>query len=231
MRVALTQSGGALIGLDDALRERGFNVVRHPLIQTKTLSTEEVRLAARRLLECPWLLFTSLKAVNAWQDLGLSWTKHQGAVGETTAQALCDKGANVSLVAAPPTSEGLADSFLNHKDAAAPVGLPRGNQALKIVETLLSAHNFATKPLTVYQTDALPWTLHDIDIVLLSSPSAVKALPRNVGQMSRLIALGPSTAQAITKRGWTCLQAEAPTLESLLELFEKEVKHAHQRKG
>ena len=66
MRVALTQSEGRLGGLERALQERGFDVLRVPLIQTEPLLTPAVREAARALIGLPWLLFTSPAGVEAW---------------------------------------------------------------------------------------------------------------------------------------------------------------------
>ena len=81
-RVALTQSEGGLMGLEEGLLERGFDVIRAPLIETKPILSEEVKQRASALLSCPWLLFTSPSAVEVWAALDLSFKRNFiGTVG------------------------------------------------------------------------------------------------------------------------------------------------------
>ena len=221
VRVALTQSEGKLVGLEEGLLERGYEVVRQPLIETTPLLSEDVKGRARKLLECPWLLFTSPSAVEAWNALGLPFTQNLiGAVGQKTAAAIEARGGSVHLVGEPQTSAGLADAFLQSAKAAGPVGLPRGNRALPTLQDTLETNGFETYPLVIYQTVEQLWNANDVDVVVLSSPSAVEALPNEVGKHAKLIALGPSTGAEINAYGWRYEQAKRPDSEAVLDLLE-----------
>ena len=220
LRVALTQSEGKLVGLEEGLLKHGFDVIRVPLIETRPLLRDEVKERASALLTCPWLLFTSQSAVEAWAALDLSFKRNLiGTVGEKTAVSIEDLGGRVRIIAKPQTSADLADAFLQHPDAAAPVGLPRGNRALPTLQDALETSGFETCPAVIYQTVEQPWTSGDVDVVVLSSPSAVQALPKRVGERAKLIALGPSTGAEIVAFGWSCQEANNPDINSILELL------------
>ena len=221
MKIALTQSEGRLAGLAAALTECGHEVVRQPLIRTEPLRDDEVKGRAAQLLGCAWLLFSSPNAVEAWRALSLPLREIRpniGVVGEKTAEVVRTFGGNVSLIGEPQNAEGLADAFLK-QEVKGTVGLPRGERSLKTLQARLEAHNIQTFPVTIYKTVACSWTSEAVDAVVLASPSAAGALPEEVGGRVKLISLGPSTSAAIAKRGWRCVQAEAPSAEAVLKLF------------
>ena len=221
LKVALTQSPGKLAGLEAGLLERGFEVVRSPLIKTEPLLTEAVRKRAEDLLACPWLLFTSPSGVEAWGALELGFGRARlGAVGAKTAAALESLGGTVSLVGEPQTSLGLAEAFLQSACARAPVGLPRGDRALPTLQDALEKNGLETRPLVVYRTVTNAFSADDVDVVVLSSPSAVEALPRGVGARAVLVALGPSTGAAIEEYGWSYVQAERPDADAVIDALE-----------
>lgn len=56
-------------------------------------------------------------------------------------------------------------------------------------------------------------------MIVLASPSAVAQVPSDVGDSVRLVAVGPTTAAAIERRGWRCLQAPSPTVAGLMEVI------------
>ncbi len=227
MKVALTQSEGRLAGLAEALTERGHEVIRQPLIRTEPILSEEVRGQAEELLGCSWLLFTSPNAVEAWHALGLSLrgiNPRIGVVGEKTARAIGKLGGDVSLVGEPQHAEGLADLFLKQQEVKGTVGLPQGNRSLKILQERLGAGGVKTSPVTIYQTLTCDWQAGEVDAVVLASPSAVQALPEEVGKHAKLTSIGPSTSQAVALRGWRCIQAETPSTKAILKMFEREEK-------
>lgn len=226
MKVALTQSVGRLVGLEQALKARGYEVVRSPLIRTEPLLSAAVRERAAALLACPWLLFTSPAAVEAWQALALPLhgvMPRLGAVGAKTAQVIEGCGSELTLIGKPATAEGLAEVFLESPLAASPVGLPRGDRALPTLPVLLEKMGFVVRPVVIYRTRLLPWAASEVQAVILASPSAVEALPEEVGVSAALIAIGPSTGAAIRELGWRCVQAARPDTESVLAALERSV--------
>jgi uroporphyrinogen-III synthase len=220
MRVVLTQSEGRLKGLEQSLQQRGYEVIRSPLIKTRPLVTPQLRAAARELLACPWLLFTSPAGVNAWSQLGAGFSANVGAVGYKTADALQQAGTNVTLTGEPQTAQGLAEKFLACDKARAPIGLPRSDRALPTLQNILEANGFETRPLTIYQTILCDFAVTDADVVILSSPSAAEALPAAVAARARLIALGPSTGNTLAEFGFAYTQASRPDAEAVIDALQ-----------
>lgn len=233
MRVVLTQSEGRLEALERELAARGFEVLRCPLIGITPLDTPEVRAQAAALLELPWLLFASRSAVEAWQRLELPLGGPRlGAVGHRTARALDRAGGYVYLTGQPATAAGLAQAFLRHPQACGPVGLPRGERGLSTLQDTLERHGFAARPLVLYRTALRPWTLAgEVDAVVLASPSAVEALPEEVGWRATLVALGPTTGAAIAGRGWTYRQAARPDAGALVAALTRWADEARENEG
>lgn len=224
-RVALTQSTGRLEGLSTSLEQRGYDVIRNPLIETRPCTDDATVAAAWELLELPWVLFTSRAAVEAWRSFGIPFHGPRfGAVGEKTGKALARAGAEVRLIARPATAEGLADAFVSRRDAAGPVGLPQGNQARPTLRAALQRAGFAVRAVTVYETAPCPWTVEgDVDAVVLASPSAVQSLPDPVAAAARLITLGPTTSRAVRDRGHHPYEATTPSVEAILDTLTREV--------
>lgn len=215
MRVALTMQAGRLEPLAEALAAHGLEPVAAPLIETRPRS--EARAEAAALLALPWLLVTSRSTVEAWAALGLAWDGPRvGAVGDATAAALRAARADVALVAETPTGAGLAAAFLARPDARGPVGLPQGSRARPELRDALEAAGVATRPVTVYDTTARAWDGGEVGAVVLASPSAVAALPERIARAARLVALGPTTAEAARARGWSCAAAPTPDADGVL---------------
>lgn len=221
-RVALTQSPGRLDGLQELLEERGFEVLSQPLVKIETRGDSRTRSAVANLMALPWLLITSRSTVEALLALGgFEGDPLIGAVGPATASALEEAGATVTLVANPHNARGLAHAFLAHPQARGPVGLPRGNRALDVLEQELGEAGFATRPLVVYDTVLCEWQGGEVDALVLASPSAVEALPAEVAGRARLVTLGQTTSAAARSRGWQCDEAEAPTPQATLAALER----------
>ncbi len=223
MKIALTQSRGRLTGLEQALRSRGYEVVRSPLLRTEPLLNAQVKDRASNLLRCSWLLFTSPAAVEAWHSLGLSMNVQPciGVVGKATARRVRGFGGRVRLVAEPATAEGLAEVFLQDPGAASPVGLLRGDRALPTLQLLLEKSGFEVQPVVVYRTVLMPWTVADVEVVVVASPSAVEALPDSIASKVRLIAIGPTTATTVREMGWSCIQAASPEVAAVVSALEQ----------
>lgn len=221
MRIALTHASGRLERLEPALRALGHEVVRVPLVATRTLHDPETRRAARALLGLAWRCYPSRSAVEAWAELGLPFDDgaRLAAVGPGTAAALAAHGARDVLT--PPrrasTATGLARALLDVGAAGAAVGLVQGRRARSELADRLRAGGAAPVVAVVYDVASARWTVVDaVDRVLLASPSAVAGLPEPVAHAAELVALGPTTAAAVRARGWRCREAAEPTVEAAL---------------
>jgi uroporphyrinogen-III synthase len=232
LRVALTQSRGRLETLQEMLEGRGYEVIRQPLIETQPLLDEQTKLKTQKLLECAWILFTSKTAAETWQKLGLHFTHHPmiGAVGKKTAEALKEIGADVSIIADQQNAENFAEMFLSHPKAASPIGLPQGDKALPTLQTKLEQYGFEIHTVVIYKTILCSQSFQNVDVIVLSSPSAVEAL-EGKGE-AQLVAIGETTLKAVEARGWQAVRATSPDPETILQVIEtvnisteKEVKH------
>ncbi len=226
--VVLTQSRGRLEVVQGMLEQRGYEVVRQPLIETQPLLDETTKLEAQKLLECKWLLFTSRTAAETWQKLNLRFTSTPnyqfptplvGAVGKKTAEALQAIGAEVSIIADAQNAENFADMFLSHPKAASPVGLPQGDKALDTVQKRLEQAGFEVCPVVVYKTILQPYHFQNIDVIVFSSPSALEAVEEIGG--AKLVAIGATTRKAVEARGWQAVQSSSPNAESIVEAIEQ----------
>lgn len=220
MRVAVTASAGRLAGLETRLAAAGHDAVRAPLVRTAPIAD---RAAATALLGLGWRLYPSRSAVEAWTALGLGFDDGAriGAVGPGTAGALRHAGADVTVVASRATGENLAHDVLRHPDgprAGDTVGVVQGNRARDALAAGLRQAGVRVRSATVYASQGLGWSLEGgVDAVVLASPSAVAALPPEIGARALLLAIGPTTAAAAVRRGWAVVQAAEPTVDGVVD--------------
>ncbi len=227
MRVVLTYSLGRLVGLAEALYDEGFDVEHTPLIETISLQDEETKRQAQTLADCPWLLFTSQKAVESWHTLMQGTQKihnegqKYGVVGQQTALALRQRDCKIDLIAQPQNAQGLINCFTSHPEACGPVGLPQGNLALNDLETGLEGMGFETQTLTIYETRSKEWQAKLANIIVVASPSALVAIPDEVAIKAQFISLGKTTQDAVTLKGWNGLKATEPTIDAVLDVLDQ----------
>jgi len=224
VRVAVTASVGRLAELEGRLAAAGFDAVRAPLVRTAPIADPG---AAEALLGLSWRLYPSRSAVEAWSGLGLGFDDgaRVGAVGPGTAAELERAGARVEVVAARATGEGLARDVLRHPrgprqgDA---IGIVQGDRARAALANAFRAAGVEVRTATVYASQGVGWSLRGpVDVVVLASPSAVSALPPEVGEGALLVAIGPTTAAAAHRRGWAVDQAAAPTVDGVLDALDR----------
>lgn len=236
----LTQSYGRLEGLQTLLEQRGYEVIREPLIETQPLLDDKTKLEAKKLLQCAWILFTSRTSVEVWQQLDIPFgfskgpskglpirytqgkqplvTPRVAAIGKKTAEDLKNISANIELVADMQNAENFAEMFLNHPEARSPVGLPQGDRALDILQKKLKQCSFEVWPVVIYKTVLRPQRFRDVDVIVLASPSAVEALT-DIGK-AQLVAIGETTLKAVEVKGWKAIKSESPETEAILRAIE-----------
>ncbi len=218
MKVGLTQSAGRLAELEPLLLQRGYQVLRQPLIETRTLRG----VSLEPLEACPWWLFTSLAAVQGVLQLGASLENRKlGAVGEATAKALQQGGGEVLLVCAEASVSSLLGSFMALGEVG-PVGLPQGNRALPTLAEGLQKAGYEIRPLVVYQTQAIPWpeAIAFPEITLVASPSALEGLSQGFAHRTLFVAIGSTTAQSLQERGWNFVVPKEMSVQGLLVAIE-----------
>ena len=212
MRVALCHSKGRFEGLREELERAGHEIVLNPLVKTTSIQSKAVRQASKELLECQWLFFSSRSAVEAWAELGLPFKQQIATVGQKTADAVIKNGGKVRLVGKPASAEGLVKQFLISHRKAKSVALPQGEKALDIIPKALENFDIPCKPLVIYRNELLTWHSGEVDLIVLTSPSAVEALPISVAIPATLLAIGPTTGDAIEAKGLSFYLSKSPDI-------------------
>jgi uroporphyrinogen-III synthase len=225
MNVILTHSSSRFENLQSLLEQRGFSVVHHPLVRTQTIPD----LNLESILQCSWWLFTSVAAVEALEKFGVLRHRKVAAVGAATANALQGCGANVGFVATLTNAASFAKGFLE-LEPQAPVALLEGDQALPTLRQAFAEVKLEFRALTVYRTLLNSWDhlglsgqvggLNKPNAVVLMSPTAVSVIPDAVAQVAELVALGHTTAASIQARGWSCVVAQKPEMDAVIEVLE-----------
>jgi uroporphyrinogen-III synthase len=214
LKILLTHQQGRLEGLATELLALGHVVEHLPLIQTKPLFNPNLKL----LLNSDWWIFTSVSAVEAANTLkvfDLPIPKI-AALGDATTRALTNLGLSVALTASKATAAGLAHSLLEFSGVMTWL---RGADALPDLRQVLQVKQPPVRELIIYETLQLPFPTIQADALVLCSPSAVQIIPDKLGSQVHCVALGNSTAAAITQRGWHAFVAQEPTVAGIIQIF------------
>lgn len=168
-----------------------------------------------------WLLATSANALKFWgqivgadnlrKTIATRNTLRFAAVGEATADALRQFGAEEVLVPEEATGKSLADQLI----ATHPAGhalIPGGNLAMRTLPATLISAGWQVSTAIVYTTSHIgkePKSAQlvrdkEVSAVLFRSPSAVRALTHFVPSPKvPLVCAGVTTAQALQEQGLT----------------------------
>ena len=193
MRVLVTRE--ELVARVESL---GHDAVFCELIRVEPLGDEPVDASAY-----DWLVVTSRNGAYELGRRGVT-ANRIAAIGPATAEAVRAHGLSVDLVAATHTQEGLRDE------------LPAGTMLLAAAEgarqDVLDA-DF----LPLYRTIALRPDLPDVDVALLMSGSAARALAAT-GSRPPVVAIGPQTAAEAETAGLAVVAVAAShDLDGLVE--------------
>ena len=220
-RIALTGAAGRNRGLAAAIAAEGGIPLVHPLIGYEPVpASSEIDIALGRLARYDWVVFTSATAAECFAQLHRRETGAAlpplAAVGPATARAARETLAAPALVSTAQTGQGLAAELLA-AGAAGRVLLPAADIASPGLAQELRAAGVAVDQVTVYRTVPGPGAaeLADaiaagaVDVILLASPSAARALAgalarRMTGGVDRVtpvVCIGPSTGDEAARLG------------------------------
>ncbi|MGA7539936.1 MAG: uroporphyrinogen-III synthase [Steroidobacteraceae bacterium] len=222
--------------LSSELRSLGLSVLVWAAVRVLPTDTTRLEEALGRANSFDWIVFTSRHGVAAvtarlsGPPLGL----RTAAVGRATAKVLEQHGWPVDLLATEPGAAGLVERFAASGLArGARVLYPASSRALPILATGLTQLGAQVTTVEAYRTvagaaldieDCRSWIAREaVGAVTFASPSAVTELERALGRpdFARLldtapaVAIGPTTARALTERGYTSTLAESATLRGL----------------
>jgi uroporphyrinogen-III synthase len=218
------------------LRNLGLQVLLWPAVTVTTAETGPLEEALARLQSFDWIVFASRHAVAAVTDrIHAAPTEVRiAAVGQATAQVLRQRGWKVDLLPSEPNAAGLVAAFAAEGSAhRATVLYPASSRALPTIAAGLAQLGAKVHQVEAYRTESSPSLNLDecrarivggaIGAVTFASPSAVEELERALGKpdFDRLlstaaaVAIGPTTARALTERGRASVLAESATLRGL----------------
>lgn len=240
IRVMVTRPSEDVAELQANLRRLGAEVMCLPTISIRPLtSSAEVATVLDRLNDFDWIGFTSRNAVRTVFDWLSTRGRHMApsvrvaALGAATSEELRTRGVTPDCIPTESSSSALTAALIATGVSGCAVLLPVGNLAGEATHHALRAAGAHVTTLRVYETvpvqAADPEVQNallrgDIDVVALASPSAFRSLIDLSGgamreglRRTRLVAIGPTTAQAIRDDGYTSSAvAQTQTMEGLV---------------
>lgn len=220
-RVALTGAGERDRELAMAIAAEGGVALLRPVIAYEPVpASPELDAVLGRLARYDWVVFTSATAVEYFavhHHARAARLPRLAAVGPATARAARAALGAPALVSVAQTGQGLAVELLA-AGAAGHVLLPAADIASPRLAEELRDAGVAVDALTVYRTIAAPGAaeLADhiaagaVDVVLLASPSAARALaeaiartiPDRPARVPPVACIGPTTAAEAARVGF-----------------------------
>lgn len=209
-RVAVTRAEGQADELAQRLEEIGCEPVVWPLIAIEPLGDEPIDPSGY-----DWVVVTS---PNGAAELARRLTAppaRLAAIGPGTAAALRARGHEPHLVPRESSQEALL----------AELPRPAGRVLVAAAEGArrLLADELRADFLPLYRTVELaPAETPELDLVLLASPSAARALARTPAREVPVVAIGPQTAGAARELGLAlAAEAESHDLDGLVASLER----------
>ncbi len=212
-RVAVTRAAGQVDALCDRLVELGCEPVVWPLIAIEPLGDEPIDPSGY-----DWVVVTSPNGAAELARRLAQRPRRLAAIGPGSAAALRAGGLEPDLVSAVSTQEGLL----------AELPPPVGHVLLAAAEGArqLLVDELGADFLPLYRTLELdPGEVPDLDLALLASPSAARALARTGARATPVIVIGPQTAAAAREVALHVVaEAETHDLEGLVGAVERVVR-------
>lgn len=222
--------------LSQELKSLGLPVLVWAAVRVLPADTARLDEALSRVASFDWIVFTSrhgVAAVTARVSAPPTGVR-TAAVGRATASVLRQHGWPVDLLPGEPSAAGLVAAFAASGSArGARILYPASSRALPTLATGLTQLGAEVTTVEAYRTasgtaldvdDCRAWIARqEVGAVTFASPSAVVELESALGKddFARLlgtapaVAIGPTTARALTERGYTPTLAESATLRGL----------------
>ncbi|MGA1870445.1 MAG: uroporphyrinogen-III C-methyltransferase [bacterium] len=229
-RIINTRARAQASQLTDMLEFFGAEVIEFPTIKISPLSdTTAIDEAITRIGEYDWLIFTSVNGVQIFFErmthLGKdSRALHHakvGAIGPATSGALQERGIAVDFVPEKYQAEDIVKGFLEiNEQRDMKILIPRALKARDYLPDHLSQEGFHVDVIPVYETrmddradieravDLL--TKDEIDFITFTSSSTVQNFFTKIEKLDivnknkvRFACIGPITAEALLKRGYS----------------------------
>lgn len=222
--------------LSTELKSLGLSVLVWAAVRVLPAETSQLDAALSRAAALDWIVFTSrhaVAAVTARMPTPPTGVR-TAAVGRATASVLKQHGWPVDLLPGEPSAAGLVAAFAAAGTAGgARILYPASSRSLPTLAAGLKQLGALVTTVEAYRTvsgaalnleDCRSWIARrGVGAVTFASPSAVIELEGALGKedFARLlgaapaVAIGPTTARALTERGYRPALAESATLQGL----------------
>lgn len=220
--------------LSTELRALGLTVLLWPATATSPANSQALEEALRRVNDFDWIVFASRHAVAAVlarlpdrpPEIRVA------AVGKATAQVLRQRGWQVDVIPDDAEAGALVAALASQIKAGTRVLYPASSRALPTLSKGLAQLGAEVKQVEAYRTERATLDVAEcrqwiergsVGVVTFASPSAVLELENALGKAdldrllaaARAVAIGPTTARALTERGYVAVVSEAATLAGL----------------
>lgn len=235
--VVVTRAEGPDGPLSRELKNRGLEVLLWPAVRVSHADPSLLAAALRAIGSFAWIVFASRNAVAAvLEQLPVAPPGLKvAALGKASAQVLRQRGWPVDLIPDEASAAALVGAFaargLAHERGVR-ILYPASSRALPTIAAGLTQLGAQVVQVEAYRTESAAldvascraWIARDgIGAVTFASPSAVDELAHALGEedFARLlsgaaaVAIGRTTARALTSRGHNPLIATTATLEGL----------------
>lgn len=232
--VVVTRAESSDGPLSCLLRELGLQVLLWPAVSVAVAQTGPLEEALRSLGEFDWIVFASRYAVAAVTERVAAPPANLrvAAVGQATGQVLRQRGWPVDLLPEDANAAGLVSALATKPISGMKILFPASSRALPTIAagltqlgaTVVQVEAYRTEPASLDVDNCRSWIDRDaIGAVTFASPSAVIELERALGKphfdrllrTAQVVAIGPTTARALTERGRTPVLAESASLRGL----------------
>ncbi len=234
--VVVTRAEASDGALSSELRDLGLPVLLWPAVSVELAETGPLEEALGRVAAFDWIVFASRHAVAAVTEVMPVAPENVkiAAVGQATAQVLRQRGWPVDLLPSEANAAALVDAFAAAGSVAGTrILFPASSRALPTIAAGLSQLGAEVLQVEAYRTESAgsldvencrSWIAREvIGAVTFASPSAVEELEHALGKddfarlltTTAVVAIGPTTARALTDRGHTPALAESATLRGL----------------
>ncbi|MCH9030713.1 MAG: uroporphyrinogen-III synthase [candidate division Zixibacteria bacterium] len=212
--LGITRSSDELRSISTRATSQGVEVVAIPLVKHTHVDFDLP--GANPLAEGDWLLFTSARGVEAFFT-GLKKSERElprkiriATVGKSTRSAVERFGFQVSFVPGAVGAFALFEEFVKRYEHSSPrVIYLSAKEAHFDPSDLLKPTQINYTRIVTYRSEVAALSENPTkrftssDCILFTSPLTVSAFAEQFSEPeSRILALGPSTASAITKIGW-----------------------------
>ena len=235
--VVVTRDEGPAGPLSHRLSAAGHQVLNWPVIGTFALADQDLlKNALCRLDDYNWLVITSPRTIEAMAGYRetLDRLPSLAVIGQEIERRLKGLGISISPELEAETAADLAAQLVSIVDSSHHVLFLAGSLAPDTVPQALRAAGVTVTRVDAYGTEfqaldleiCQPWIDRDeIDVLTFASSSAVSGLQRGLGpalfervmKACRIVAIGPTTAEAVSDRGYIPSIASQSSLAALAD--------------